>query len=327
MSQLSEYVQQLLKQGYTKENIRQTLLTAGYTDQEIDEAFARHITTLPFVIVLGVLFLTIIAVFLFLGRETKPLLFSIDVLTPKVVQGDALVIVAHITNPNKNAIMNVQLKAPSGKITAQKTIAMNQEKSLPVSISIPQDAELGKYVITVKLTWKQQQKEQTANFDVEKPKSKETYEQKEKRAEVLQKNCPVSCDDQNFCTIDNCNRGDCVNTPILPCCGNGNCEEKEDCLIDCSTRTTSQDIKNNALDNPEQAITICATLAQQAYIDDCLIGVSEKYENKEACETVMNDELRDACYIPFAYKKDFTVCEKINNQALKNSCLTLQQIS
>ncbi len=334
MSPLSEYVQKLLKQGYAKDNIRQTLTAAGYTDQEIDLAFARHITPLSFTIAIGALFLTVIAIFLLLGRTPdQPLSLSIDVLTPKVTQGDTLALAVHITNPNErriNAIIKAIIKSPSGKtITEQKTATAGQQTSIPISIALPNDAEIGRYSLEVKLEWKKQTKYQTTSFEVIKQKVQITREQREQKAETAQKTCSSGCDDQNFCTTDTCNEGACVNTPIIPCCGNGKCEQEEECLPDCTTKTTSEDIKTEALAQTdlEQATTICASLAQQTYIDECLIEVAEKSENKQACEEIVSDDLRDSCYIPFAYKKDFTVCEKVVNQALKNSCITLQQIS
>ncbi len=50
---------------------------------------------------------------------------------------------------------------------------------------------------------------------------------------------PLDCDDSNACTLDVCINGDCVNDPIIPCCGNDICESEfgenfgncpEDCL-------------------------------------------------------------------------------------------------
>ncbi|MDD5171686.1 MAG: transglutaminase family protein [Candidatus ainarchaeum sp.] len=54
--------------------------------------------------------------------------------------------------------------------------------------------------------------------------------------------CPASCDDNYSCTQDSCNAtsGSCVHTLIQPCCGNGMCEQGEDCgdcLNDCPCTT------------------------------------------------------------------------------------------
>ena len=50
--------------------------------------------------------------------------------------------------------------------------------------------------------------------------------------------CPVSCDDNNSCTIDSCDveSEKCTNQPISLCCGNGQCESGEgcgSCTADC----------------------------------------------------------------------------------------------
>jgi len=44
------------------------------------------------------------------------------------------------------------------------------------------------------------------------------------------------CDDDNICTLDVCSNYTCFNTPTIPCCGNGVCEENENytnCQADC----------------------------------------------------------------------------------------------
>ena len=48
--------------------------------------------------------------------------------------------------------------------------------------------------------------------------------------------CPASCDDGNSCTKDFCSEETgfkCVNEDIVPCCGNGICEENERDCVDC----------------------------------------------------------------------------------------------
>ncbi|TAL58450.1 MAG: hypothetical protein EPN86_00085 [Nanoarchaeota archaeon] len=67
---------------------------------------------------------------------------------------------------------------------------------------------------------------------------------------VIPKHCPSSCDDNNACTTDICNKDSgylCVNSPITPCNGNGICEQGEynksaDCpsCDDSNTCTTDQ---------------------------------------------------------------------------------------
>ncbi|HLC33155.1 MAG TPA: hypothetical protein VJJ82_04980 [Candidatus Nanoarchaeia archaeon] len=341
MSQLFEYVQKLLSQGYSSSSIRSTLLSAGYSPYEIDMAFSQtshnRITTLPLVLAL-VLVLALIAggIYLFAPGPELPLTFSIDVLTPRVTSGDQATIAAQITNPNPgkiSATLQVVVRAPNGTTyPSQKTALVEEQASVPFLISLPADAS-GKHVVTAKLTWKSQSSTQTAAFEVTRARKTVTFENREQHAIDIQQTCPLGCDDQNFCTTDFCNAGTCESVPVVPCCGNRNCEAQESeatCLIDCTKRITSTDIREEALKlartNLQQSITTCGTLAQQSYVDECLATVSDQSSNKLPCEQIVSDDLRDACYIPFSYNNDFTVCEKITNQAIKNSCFVLASV-
>jgi len=56
--------------------------------------------------------------------------------------------------------------------------------------------------------------------------------------ESIEKHCP-SCEDNDSCTTDSCSEEtdyECIHEQIIPCCGNGNCEEAENwsaCQEDC----------------------------------------------------------------------------------------------
>jgi hypothetical protein len=53
---------------------------------------------------------------------------------------------------------------------------------------------------------------------------------------VAKMECPASCDDKNNCTKDSCGTETgfkCTNVGIVPCCGNGVCEEGENSCVDC----------------------------------------------------------------------------------------------
>lgn len=341
MSQLSDYVQKLIAQGYSSTNIRSTLLSAGYSSSEIESAFgktSRTIRTLPLVLALVVVLAIIgIGIYLFAPTQSQPLNFSAELLTPTSSPGDSIAIAAHITNPNMrkvNTIVTAQVRAPNGTTYAeQKTIQVENEASVPLSIPLPSNAAAGRYAVTVKFTGGLMPATQTLYVNVAPSAEIVTSEEREEQAIELQNTCPNGCDDQNFCTTDTCNKGTCEHLAVTPCCGNRNCETGESessCVIDCSKRVTSTDIRTQALGlagtNVQQAITTCASLAQQSYIDECLASVSDASANKLPCETIVSDDMRDACYIPFSYKNDFSVCEKIVNQAIKNSCTVLAQV-
>ena len=62
-------------------------------------------------------------------------------------------------------------------------------------------------------------------------------------AEVIEKSCPDSCEDDNACTEDVCSdetNFECVHTEIVPCCGDGVCDEEEECEEDCKTEIDTE---------------------------------------------------------------------------------------
>jgi|GEM_PF-1575265 len=67
--------------------------------------------------------------------------------------------------------------------------------------------------------------------------------------ESTQKQCP-SCEDNNSCTGDSCSEEtdyECIHEPVIPCCGNGECEEKENwttCSKDCECSVQCEPCEN-----------------------------------------------------------------------------------
>jgi hypothetical protein len=65
-----------------------------------------------------------------------------------------------------------------------------------------------------------------------------TSQEETEQDESVQRQCP-SCEDSDSCTTDSCSEEtdyECVHEPVIPCCGNGECEQAEDwttCPQDC----------------------------------------------------------------------------------------------
>ncbi len=61
----------------------------------------------------------------------------------------------------------------------------------------------------------------------------------ERCEEVDDKECPISCNDEDSCTMDHCSSStsyECVHDTIVPCCGNNVCDDGENyelCASDC----------------------------------------------------------------------------------------------
>ena len=174
---------------------------------------------------------------------------------------------------------------------------------------------------------------------------------------------PKGCDDNDFCTTDSMENGKCVNKAIVPCCGNFICEEQEICKMDCeqidqnfeliSTETLNE-IKETAKTNPSVALQQCSKMQvpdlkdtcisniaeiqkntnycnqikSQRIKDLCFSNIAEQTKNNALCSEIKTDTRRDSCYAFFFVpaNMDFTVCSKLINEQVRQSCEQLKQL-
>ncbi len=352
---LIEYIQKLVKLGYDAGTIRTTLLNAGYSPSDVDTALriagapaGHRVETRTLAIVFVALLVLGIGVLLMLKALEKPpvqLSFSVDLFSTQVAPGRDLVINALIVNPRgskTSGLIDYEVTGPAGAI-AKKTesFSVTTQANIPTSISIPSAVPSGTYSVHARMSYSNKAPvDISRSFEVvskvETAVPGEALQQKkEEKAKELQLTCPGGCDDLNFCTADSCVQGQCVYKPIVPCCGNKECEPSESpssCVLDCSERPVSVDeirkkASEAAVADVGRAAEICDTLTQRAYIDSCLVDVSDASKSKEPCSAIIDPEQRDACLIPFAYQGDYTVCKDIANKYMKNSCVSLSAIS
>lgn len=352
---LVEYIQKLLQMGYDAGTIRTTLLNAGYSPFDVDTALRvagapreRKIGTKVLVIAFMALLVFSGAVLLMLKALQKPpvqLSFAVDLFSTQVEPGKDLVVNANIVNPSgvkTSGLIDYEVYGPNGTVAHRtESFSVATQASIPTSIKIPAGSPQGTYSLNVKLSYLSRppvalmrgfevvsKVESAVPGEVLAPK-------KEAQAKELQLTCPGGCDDLNFCTVDKCVQGECVYTPITPCCGNHACESGESpsaCALDCSERPISvDDVRKKAAEaavaDIGRASEICATLVQRGYVDGCLIDVAEAANSKAPCASIVDSEQRDACLIPFAYQGDYSVCADISNKYMKNSCMSLAGIS
>ena len=183
--------------------------------------------------------------------------------------------------------------------------------------------------------------------------------------EVTEGKCPDSCNDNNECTVDSCSAAtnfQCVHDKIAFCCGNNECEEDEtitncpkDCQLaeepDLSIFERLENIKNTAVSNQDKASSLCAKIESNTYKDDCYSNIGKVTRNAAYCDLISSDRTkddclsevakasnqnilceritldtrRDSCYMNFVLAGDYSVCGKIVDNYLKDSCNALKQ--
>ena len=146
------------------------------------------------------------------------------------------------------------------------------------------------------------------------------------------------CEDYDECTRNSYQGGECVFTPIIPCCGNMVCEDGEtekNCKADCKSGLVTEPVdaaeaimqaKAVANQDPNKAGQICNSIDNDAKKNQCFTEVAESSGKSTFCARIESNTKRDSCYMDFALNGDFTVCDKVVNKYLQKSCDSLKQI-
>jgi len=358
---LTEYVNKLLKSGYDVGTIRTTLINSGYSPTEVNQALSyaktgpkRQISLNLKILIIGaisliLLILIILGAVWLLTPEPKEIRIVTSPVKTEAYPGDTISFLVELTSdvervePVLLTYELVDLKEEKTVLTKQDRLEIGRKRSLTIPINLPSDINPGTYEIKTILSYKLGTKQTRFNFDViEAPESEipqeeyvEDFEEEFEEEEPEKVECPTSCDDFNPCTTDFCEKGLCKHTPILPCCGNGICEEGEsvlNCADDCSkTKKTPQEIiqqaKTVAAADPEAAAMLCNKLIRQNDIDLCFSEVAQTSGKSVICENIQTQENKDTCYMEFAIDGDYSVCPKVLNSYLSKSCNSLKRSS
>ncbi len=136
------------------------------------------------------------------------------------------------------------------------------------------------------------------------------------------------CDDGNICTKGVCIDGECYYKEIVPCCGNGVCEEGEDTSCeDCKEKElTSAEIKeglDELKDDQDVAGEFCSEISAGYKKDFCFRSLAHSVGNKHFCNYIDSSSVADFCYLKFGSNGDGEACKEINNKHMRQSCENL----
>ncbi|MBI4147765.1 hypothetical protein HY490_00570 [Candidatus Woesearchaeota archaeon] len=355
MGQLEDYVRQLRQQGYVSQQIRESLVRAGYSPATIDAVLAPvsaplavpagvpH-SKLPFV-GLGafvVLVCVLAYVFVFAPDVTVTLELSVPVL--EYAQGDTVAfdrLLETAFGSDVGVRVSHQLVDPAGKVVQQKveTVVLDKKSRGTVRFSTRPDALPGKYVVKSVLTYEDKSvaqevevvvKEERKSLVAQLPAEQIVFEAP---PEVVLE-CPKGCDDLNACTSDACVDGKCVFSPVAPCCGNGQCEQGESgltCVKDCSARVETpaqvdERAQTAASKDPALALSFCSSIPLPQKADQCVYEVARKTNQSQSCSSISEDRVRDSCFMEFALAGDFSVCDVVKQEFLQRSCFSMDNL-
>lgn len=77
--------------------------------------------------------------------------------------------------------------------------------------------------------------------------------------------------------------------------------------------------------DPDAALEHCRTSDGQAQRDECISQVADETDDMTICSSIIIPSKKDSCYLSFALEGDYTVCDKITNVYLMNSCFSLER--
>lgn len=151
--------------------------------------------------------------------------------------------------------------------------------------------------------------------------------------------CMLECNDYSPCTIDICKNGECVFTPIEPCCGDRTCdrgETEQSCPQDCQEAPIGRDtayetVTNQALSiaktRPNDAVSLCKSLPQNKDVDDCLTEIVSKSKNEKICFSMISRNNKDSCLVDIVVRTNkFALCDQIEDRWLKSSCYSYRNL-
>lgn len=351
---LVSYIKKQLAAGYSIDSIRASLIRYGYNPAAVEEAIravqkpAVKIPVIP--IAIGAAVLIVIVVLFFVLRAPAPkqlldlkttavvyevraresLTFNVELINMGVVRRYDVSLIHQIID-SADKIVNSQ----------QESIAIETRASSTSQIAVPADTPAGRYKLQTVAYYNAQTAESFFMFDVKAPPEEVPPEE----IEVAKLECPPSCDDFDECTRDYCGAEtgyECVHEPIVPCCGNGECETGEDyinCPADCPPPVIEVEIppeltfidviaraEELGAEDPEKGAKYCSELAG-GYRDSCYCTLAETVNNSIYCTPIVSDVKRDSCYTTFALAGDYTVCKKLVDKWLRDGCIELSRAS
>ena len=307
----------------------------------------------------------VILIFILNSGEKEPeriLKVSLSSVSSIIEPGDSLKFSIRLIDKGKDDYdVTIDLINSGGMSVATKRETFRKtESSKKISLDVPLSTSGGNYNLKVAASYKDESAKAYSNIIIKKkieaPEenvSDNNVSEEETPDEEIpffddseipdSLGCPSSCDDSNVCTESYCSAAtgfECVANNIIPCCGNNICEGGENynsCSNDCnapqqedeeqpsSVREVISEVKTKTAISPGEAAGYCSSLVKENYKDSCYSALAKEIKDSSYCDLIISESKRDNCYTTFALDGDYSVCEKITNKYLKQSCIALSQ--
>lgn len=355
---LASYIKEQLDRGYDINTIKYHLMKHGYTSEQINEAQnemyrpaeVKHIVHLSpaTMITLVSVFLGLVvisAIFFFVIKEKTPsqlLDINMEGITTTAEQGGEISFIVELTSLGAEKRYDVSLRhelisQKTNKILTfkEETKAIETSVSLQTGIAIPTEALPGNYILRTIATYNGQRavatlpvKIETLEISEEKPEEvipeegaiPETEIPEEPEEPLPEQEPSGSIDIEELSSFEALEKVKEL-AKTNPADAAAYCPKFE--------FQTSRDLCYEYVGEGSADRRYCEKIQDERTKDICYASIAKKLFKPELCEEIKKDNRRDSCYMSFVTeeKKDFSVCDKVMNEYLKQSCQSLKQLS
>ncbi|MFC1691474.1 hypothetical protein ACFL0W_04815 [Nanoarchaeota archaeon] len=331
---LVSFIQQNLKQGYRIEAIRNYLVSQGYQSFDVENAINyvnQQVQKKPsskkiLVPVIAVVLIIIAFVgynFIFQGPEVKPteitperlLDLKMELSQKRIAIGDSLQFVFALTNFGTKGRFDVKMTYDIVDMTTEETIAFSEETlaietslSKVVEIELPDDLPTGRYKVDVKATYKDQEADSSELFRIMLPGEEDELPPEPPVIEPVPVPAPEKEDNVTVTPPPE-------PLPITPVTDVTIVSQE-------SFAKVMAQIKNSLSISPQKTEEVCEE-AGRSFESLCYGELAKNTRNDSYCEKI-EEYRRDSCYLSLMYIGLYSVCEKISDKALMDSCMMMR---
>ena len=346
----------LIKYGYSIVEINKAI-NKSYRTTEVRHII--HFSPATMVTLLSVFLGLVIfsSIFFFVAKEKTPaqlLDIELESVATTAKQGSEISFITELTSVGSKKRYDVNLRHEIISQKTSKTLTFKEETkaietstSLKTSIAIPDEALPGDYILRTIATYNGQRAVATLPVKIEKSDLTEPSEEPldEPLEEQPEEPLDEPLEEQPEEPLDEPSEEPPEEPPVTGPIDVGGLSSFE----------ALEKVRNLAKQDPADAVSYCPKFEFQTsrdlcyeYVgeesadkkycekiqgertkDICYANVAKNLFNPELCEEIKKDNRRDSCYMSFVTeeKKDFSVCDKVVNEYLKQSCNSLKQLS
>ncbi|MBS3131321.1 hypothetical protein J4212_02715 [Candidatus Woesearchaeota archaeon] len=353
MNPLTNYIRQQLQRGYGLNSIKRYLEAYGYQEHQIEaainEVYGRRLSEgfsiNPKIMIgaaTGIIAIVLAAAIIFFwpsGSSANSFELSISTDKAAFTQGELVQLSLALEGIKGSADVKTELiRLPKNEIVLARTKTLFTGNELE-TVFIPEDAEPGNYLLRSIASSEGKRSVKTLNLAV--GKKQEAIDSASKPPETQ------GLDNIDEMPQDTGQTPETIEAPVVtPPSGS---------LSNLNSFEIIEKVKSIAKASKQEAAGMCAALELEATKNVCYSAVGEEagdrsyciliteerakdvcfsnvariLQKSEICNDVIKESRRDSCYINFATPplNDYTVCDRIINQYLKQSCNSLKQLS